>query len=176
MIAYLEIIVSDEAVNTQKRHRASLSYLTDAGLGFFPIGEVVVFDFLLKTAKSQMPSRGVGIFKGLLFVQHMFEFADLLAVTGSRRVRSVVTACTKECATPSPRSPLPVKVIEDLEWLLVDGGAERMGPRELSLQRTESPLLLFTDGGLCGEVASLRGVLVHSAVNSLAALVWGWGS
>eukprot|EP00971_Amphidinium_carterae_P053633 1056376-Amphidinium_carterae.1 len=60
----------------------------------------------MKTSQySSTPSRGVSAFKG------------------SRRIRAAVTECSRQCATPSPRSPLPVQVVEDLEWL-VDGGAE----------------------------------------------------
>eukprot|EP00971_Amphidinium_carterae_P011758 231605-Amphidinium_carterae.1 len=43
---------------------------------------------------------------------------------GSRHIRLAVTACIKQCATPWPRSRLPVKVVEVLEWSVVDGGAE----------------------------------------------------
>eukprot|EP00971_Amphidinium_carterae_P352470 6492611-Amphidinium_carterae.1 len=125
MVAYLDVIVSEKALNTLRRHRQALSQLVEDGLSLFPADEAVVFDFLLRTSRgSSTPSRGVGVFKALLFAQHVFEFTDLATVTGSRRVRSAVTACTKQCATPWPRSPLPVKVVEDLEWLVVDGGAE----------------------------------------------------
>eukprot|EP00971_Amphidinium_carterae_P071043 1404599-Amphidinium_carterae.1 len=125
MVAYLDVIVSDKALNTLRRHRLALSQLVVEGLRPFPAEEPIVFDFILRTSQcSPTPSRGVDVFKALLFAQHIFEFTTLANVTGSRRVRAAVTACTKQCATPWPRSPLPVKVVEDLEWLVVDGGAE----------------------------------------------------
>eukprot|EP00971_Amphidinium_carterae_P254735 5056700-Amphidinium_carterae.1 len=64
MIAYLDVIVADKALNTLKRHRAALSQLSDENLGFFPMDEAVVFEFLMKTSQySSTPSRGVSAFK-----------------------------------------------------------------------------------------------------------------
>eukprot|EP00971_Amphidinium_carterae_P349938 6491307-Amphidinium_carterae.2 len=41
-------------------------------------------------------------------------------VTCSRKVTSAVTACQKASTAPQPKSALPVKVVEDLEWTVID--------------------------------------------------------
>eukprot|EP00971_Amphidinium_carterae_P177452 3519228-Amphidinium_carterae.1 len=121
---FLAVITSDREVSTLARHRSSLNQMKRQS-GVLVPSEEEFFRYLSQMLEHDSPKTwAVSILKALLFLQHVFEVTVLREVTASRRVLGTVVACKKRGSAVEHKDALPVRVVEALEYRVVDAAVD----------------------------------------------------
>ena len=128
LLKFLGMIVNDREPSTLRRHRLALEAWMawkQEEVIWVPLDEMLVCQYMMAIADSgQGTSKALILLKSLLFIQHVFEVADLVHVTKSRKVRAAVMACQKKVRSRVVREPLTVQLVAHLEEVVTSEDVE----------------------------------------------------